>query len=179
MKSSVHMRLGRFLYVMKILYDVTPISNVSARPSRMWGSLLRMKWKPKSSTDCWLASSASRFVAIGRVSPSLYSAKAMSVVSPACAAARGPELQSSYTAPRWTWQVDQAGEDVLAGGVDGALGGRQRLVVAQGHDAPAPDRHRRVEHLGGGHHRAAADDGVDGPRGGHHSAFRIGWVMRP
>ena len=113
MKSSVHMRFGRFLYVMKILKEVTPISNASGSPSRMAGSLLRMKWKPKSSTEAWLASSARRLVAWGSVSPSLYSAKAMRVVSPACAAATGPDDQSSYTAPRCTWQSMRPGSTIL------------------------------------------------------------------
>jgi hypothetical protein len=113
MKSSVHIRFGRFLYVMKILNEVTPISKASGMPSRMCGSLLTMKWKPKSSTDAWLASSAIRLVAWGKVSPSLYSANAMRVVSPAWAAATGPVLQSSYTAPRCTWQSMRPGSTIL------------------------------------------------------------------
>ena len=59
--------------------------------------------------------------------------------------------------------VDEPGQDELARGVDGALGGGESLVMAQRHDAAASDGHRGVQHLGGGDDAAAADDGVDRP----------------
>ena len=70
MNSSDTMRLPRFLYVMKSLIDDTPMRNASGMPSRMYGSWFRMKWKPKSSTERAWASSRSRVIARGSVSPS-------------------------------------------------------------------------------------------------------------
>src|SRR6266542_245343 len=104
MNSSETMRLGRFLYVMKSLKEVTPILKASARPSRIFGSWFRMKWKPKSSTESDSASSRRRATALGRVSPSSYVTKGRRVVSPVCAAASGAVFQSSYSAPIWRWQ---------------------------------------------------------------------------
>jgi len=69
MNWSETMRLPRFLYVMKSLIDDTPMRNASGMPSRMYGSWFRMKWKPKSRTESDSASSRSRAVAFGRVSP--------------------------------------------------------------------------------------------------------------
>ncbi len=69
--SSETMRLPRFLYVMNILNERTPSLTASGMPSRMAGSCSRMKWKPKSRTEFASASSRSRRVACGSVSPAV------------------------------------------------------------------------------------------------------------
>src|SRR5215470_3627045 len=104
MNSSETMRLGRFLYVMKSLNDVTPMPKASVMPSRIFGSWFRMKWKPKSRTETDSASSRSWATALGSVSPSSYTTKGKSVVSPVWAAAMADVFQSSYSAPTWRWQ---------------------------------------------------------------------------
>src|SRR5215467_496852 len=104
MNSSETMRLGRFLYVMKSLNDVTPVPKASVMPSRIFGSWFRMKWKPKSRTETDSASSRSRATALGSVSPSSYTTKGSSVVRPVWAAAMAAVFQSSYSAPMWRWQ---------------------------------------------------------------------------
>src|ERR687887_428229 len=110
---------------MKSLNDVTPSRNASGIPSRMWGSWFRMKWKPKSSTERASASSRSLTRALGTVSPSSYTTKGTSVVSPVRAAAMGAVVQSSYSGPTWRWQSMSPGRTYLpAASITRAAGGR-------------------------------------------------------
>ena len=61
--------------------------------------------------------------------------------------------------------IDEAGQDVLALGVDHAVGrGQQRLGADRG-DLVALDGDGRLEDVGGGHDPAAPDDRVDARRG--------------
>ena len=166
---------------MKILNEVTPISKASGMPSRMWGSLLTMKWKPKSSTEAWLASSAMPLGGLGQGLAVVVLREGDEGGEPGMGRRQRARAPVVVHRAQVHVAVDEAGQHDLAGGVDGAVRGRQRLVVAQRHDAAAADGHRGVQHLGGGDDAAAADDGVD-LGGGHHaslSAGRTGSVMRP
>ncbi len=74
--------------------------------------------------------------------------------------------------------IDQAGQHVLAGRIDGALARRQHRLRAQGHDLAAAHRHRGLQHLGGGDHATALDEQID-VRSRHHDLRGVGCVSRP
>ncbi len=73
--------------------------------------------------------------------------------------------------------IDGAGEDDLAGGVDGPLGRRQILDRPQGHDAPVANAHGSVEDLDRRDDASAGDDEVQ--RAGRHDVFLTGSVIWP
>ena len=73
--------------------------------------------------------------------------------------------------------VDGAGEDDLAGGIDGPLGRGQILDRRQRDDAPVANAHRGVEDFDGRDDAPAGDDEVQ--RAGGHDVFPTGSVIWP
>src|SRR5437867_3005346 len=117
---------------------------------------------PKSRTDSASASSRSRFTAAGTLSPSSYTTKGRSVVSPVRAAASGAVRQSSYSGPTCRWQSINPGRTYLPV-ASTTRSARRRLreqLAERVDDAGAADQLDAVLDTGLGHADDEAEVGV-------------------